>query len=692
MGMMNKMRENTAVVLYVLVFAFGGLWVLQDSGAFDALGVSTGRDVARVNGEPIPYDLFQQNVEGRVDQYQQQGVEITPAVQARIEDEVFNALVDNRLREAEMDRLGVSISESEIRAAFTGPNPDPIVLQIFGDGSGGVDRARLNAFIEDPESFGATQEYLVLLENEIGNSRRQAKLDALIEATARVSRGEVEDEYIRRNQRATVEYVALRYSDVPDDQVQVTDSDLRTFYNENQAEFERLRTFAIEYVAFEKVPTPEDSANVRESLNNVRTELEAAEDAAAYVATSPYSAGEAAFVPASEMAPALAEAVYSDLTVGRIVGPVIAGDEGVLAQITNVRAADDTSVKARHILFALDDLEIAQRIKARIQQGEISFEDAAVQYSTDQSNKAQGGDLGWFSAGRMVQAFEDAAFAAPVGVVSGPVETQFGHHLILVEQRASQEVELLQLTLPLQGSFDRLLEEAEDLRYYSENEDSSFGDEAARRGLQVQTANVTDDQQSIPGLQVGRDALRWIRTSNVDDTSDPLDATTAFVVYHTTEVTPEGFRPFDEVRDEIEPRVLLEKKKEIQLARLQEASQNAGGDLTAIAPAVGQSVQTLESAALNAPVIPGIGREPRVIGTAFGLRSGTTSAPIAGDGAAFIVRTTTLTGGDVSEMTDEEREQIRTQLLNRKRQMVRQQWLQNLRDSAEIEDFRDRVL
>ena len=190
MGVMNKMRENTAVVLYVLVFAFGGLWVLQDSGAFDALGVTTGRDIAKVNGESIPYEQFQGAVEQRINVYQQQGIEITPAVRTRIEDEVFNALVDNRLREAEMDRLGVSVSESEVRAAFTGPNPDPILLQIFGDGSGGLDRARLNAFIEDPESFGADQSYLILLEQEIANSRRQAKLDALIAATARVLESE----------------------------------------------------------------------------------------------------------------------------------------------------------------------------------------------------------------------------------------------------------------------------------------------------------------------------------------------------------------------------------------------------------------------------------------------------------------------------------------------------------------------
>lgn len=692
MGVMNKMRTNTKFVLYVLVGAFGGLWVLQDSGAFDAMGFTTNRDIATVNGEPIPYEQFQAAVEQRISLYQQQEVEVTPAVRSRIEDEVFNALVDNRLREAEMDRLGVSISDREVQDAFTGPNPDPIILQIFGDGNGGVDRARLNAFVDDPESFGADKQYLILLEEEIAQSRRQAKLDALIEATARVSEGEVETEYVRRNRRATADYVAMRYADIPDDQVEVADGDLRAYYNEHQDEFERSRTFAVEFVTLEKVPTPEDSANVRAELSRLKPELESAEDPAAFVEGSAYGAGEAAYVSAADMPPALAEAVYNNPTAGQLIGPLIAGDQGVLAMITNVREAESVSVRARHILFALTDAEIAQRVKERILRGDIAFGAAAAQYSTDQSNSAQGGDLGWFGAGRMVKPFEDAVFAATIGTVTGPVETQFGHHLILVEQKATQEAELLQLTLPVHGSFDRLIEAAEDLRYYAESEGSEFGEEAIRRGLQVQTANVTDDQDAIPGLQVSRDAFRWIRRANVGDISDPLDATTAFVVFHVTEMTPEGFRPFDEVREEIEPRVLLEKKKAVQLARLQEALETAGGDLSALASAVGQSVQTLENAALNVPVIPGLGREPRLVGTAFGLQPGSTSRAIAGDGAAFVVRTTAFTGGELAGLTTEEREQIREQLLNRKRQQVRQQWIQDLRDNAEIEDFRDRLL
>src|SRR5690606_12439866 len=145
----------------------------------------------------------------RTDLYQQQGVEITPALQARIEDEVFEALVENRLREAEMERLGVEVSDAEVEAAFTGPNPDPLVVQFFGNSQRGVDRNALTQSVQQ-----APPEHVAALEEQIRLNRRQAKLDALIKATARVTESEVEAQYVRRNRRASAQYVGLRYADV----------------------------------------------------------------------------------------------------------------------------------------------------------------------------------------------------------------------------------------------------------------------------------------------------------------------------------------------------------------------------------------------------------------------------------------------------------------------------------------------
>ncbi len=88
-------------------------------------------------------------------------------------------------------------------------------------------------------------------------------------------------------------------------------------------------------------------------------------------------------------------------------------------------------VSAKHIL--LDTKEQAEQVAEEVAAG-LAFEEAAKKYSTCPS-KDKGGDLGYFSKGQMVPEFEKAAFGGEVGKVIGPVKTQFGHHLILVEDK-----------------------------------------------------------------------------------------------------------------------------------------------------------------------------------------------------------------------------------------------------------------
>ncbi|MCI8483396.1 MAG: peptidylprolyl isomerase [Lachnospiraceae bacterium] len=92
-------------------------------------------------------------------------------------------------------------------------------------------------------------------------------------------------------------------------------------------------------------------------------------------------------------------------------------------------------VSAKHIL--VDSKELADQVAEEVEGG-LGFEEAAKKYSTCPS-KEKGGDLGYFSKGQMVPEFEKAAFEGEIGKVLGPVETQFGYHLILVEDKKEEK-------------------------------------------------------------------------------------------------------------------------------------------------------------------------------------------------------------------------------------------------------------
>ncbi|QOY36364.1 foldase protein PrsA [Anaerobacillus isosaccharinicus] len=125
--------------------------------------------------------------------------------------------------------------------------------------------------------------------------------------------------------------------------------------------------------------------------------------------------------------------------------------EGVVVTEEELRAAYDAGkeIEASHIL--VEDLETAQELLAKINQGE-DFAELAQEYSIDPGSGAMGGSLGSFERGRMVPEFEEAAFSLEIGKISEPVQSDFGYHIIKVTDRK-----------PFEESFEDVKDDLEEL-------------------------------------------------------------------------------------------------------------------------------------------------------------------------------------------------------------------------------------
>ena len=135
----------------------------------------------------------------------------------------------------------------------------------------------------------------------------------------------------------------------------------------------------------------------------------------------------------------IAKELLAQIVMKKTLDEVTVLDEEVLKYYNENQEAfkEPANVTAKHIL--VDSEELAKEIREKIASNELSFEDAAAQYSSCPS-KEQGGNLGAFSKGMMVPEFEEVAFVLPVGEVSDPVKTQFGYHLIKVADKKEDSV------------------------------------------------------------------------------------------------------------------------------------------------------------------------------------------------------------------------------------------------------------
>ena len=350
---------------------------------------------------------------------------------------------------------------------------------------------------------------------------------------------------------------------------------------------------------------------------------------------------------------------------------------------TNLNAQDSLAIK-----------EKAQEVLDRAKSGD-DFTQLVLTYSDDEQSSARNGDLDFFKKGAMVKPFSDAAFAAKKGDIVGPVESQFGVHIIKVTDRKKEgDEELVRAShilfkyLPTQSRKSAAADSAEYLA--STARSSSWEDALAEEKVIAQSSpSFQEGSGFVPGIGLEKRVSKFAFGNVTGTISAPFTVANGYVVIRVSEILEERLKTLEMVKSQIKNELLNEKKqaKAGVLAAEIKTKLNNGASFASIA----KEDTLLKPISLDAfarnGYLPNVGKDPAFIGSAFSLKPNQISDPVKGDRGYYIIK-----GVEVSEINDDDfkaqQTAIRADLKRQKQQTIFSAWYAAIRKKAEIKDLR----
>jgi len=696
MALMTDIRNNLSKLFAVLAFFFI-IMIIFDWGldlSSQRGGPGSGADVlGNVNGQEVDYRQYSELVRRTLEnQKQQTNVDPDEETERQVRAQVWNQLVDEILVDQEIERLGIKVTDQEIRDIVQGPNPPEFLVQQFRDSTGVFRRDAYERAMMDPQNKAAW----IQVEQALRLEQKRRKLQSLLLSGIQVTDGEIRQRFADRNVTLDAQFALFDANRmVPDSAVQPTDDDLRKYYDEHPEEYKVKASRKVKYVTFSLAPSGADSAEVEQELASVLTQVKQGEDFVELAKTYSETPVTEAFFKHGELSREKEAPVFA-ARKGDIVGPV-RDLEGVhVLKVLDERQGKDEFIRASHILLSTSGtdtasaLQKARELLSKARSG-ADFAELARANSQDYGSAQQGGELGWTGKGAWVKPFEDAAFRARVGEIVGPVRTQFGYHIIKVSAKDRRELKLASLSMKVKASSQTVelaYKQAEDFAYLANEE--GFEKAAEVGGYEVKETPEFTKGGMVPGIGLNESVNAFAFKNKVGTISAPLNMSGAVGVFVVTGEREDGLRPFDEAKSLIRNGALRQKKLQVVLARAQEfvKTLTPGADLLAEAQKADGVIAQATGPFRVSDAIPAIGRDPKFAGVAMGLKPGEISRPFEGFRGAFIIKLITKTEVDTTRLADE-RTGLRDQLLQEKRSRVLNEWQTALREKADIEDNRD---
>ena len=660
MAVLEKIRSKTVFLIAIIglaLFAF----IISDFIGKGRFSNHNPNEIGSVNGEDVPIDAFRQQVENATRQANGQVSSIEAAKY------VWEQNVQQILLNQQIEKLGLSVEKDQILAilAKTPLAQNPQFVNEYGV----FDANKFTNYLAtlkntNPQAYAQWK----MQEDAIIEDAKQRMYFSLIRAGLGVTNAEAEMEYHQEKDLADISYVALQYSSIDDKSVKVTDSEIQDYIKKHEKQFKQEAYRNIQYIVVSEKPSQTDIETEKESLLKLlqpevvfNSKTNKNDTIAGFAKTKnikdfvdrhsdvPY---DSTFVNKDNLRSSYADTLFN-LPVGKVFGPY--QEDGSLKLSRMIAKQPGGAVKASHILIAYTGSQAAtpnttrtkeeakakaEELLAQAKAAGADFAQLARENSEEPGAVYSAGDLGFFSKGAMVKPFEEFAFNNAVGTI-GLVETDFGFHVVKVTDKA-EAVNIATISRkvdPSEATINSLFSKVTNFEMKAAQNPKEFANIAKKSELSVLRAdNLHKNDDQIIGLGSNRSIVQWLfqKDTKIGDIKK-FTSGGNYIVAQLVKQGEEGISSVQEATPMVKPILIREKKAAI----LKEKAK--GNSLEAIASANKTEVKSAANLIMKNPTIIGEGREPKVVGAAFGLKQGQLSKPIDGENAVYVIQLTSAT-------------------------------------------------
>ncbi|MGE4514158.1 MAG: peptidylprolyl isomerase [Chryseobacterium sp.] len=703
MAILGQIRSKPWLLMGVIALALLAFLVNPDS--IDKVFGKNPDVLGKVNGEKITREEFNDQLFVLQQQAEQQGQPKTG-----LEEQTWQLLVQSKLIKQQFEKLGFEMTEDY----FWNQLPyDQMFAQQkqFFDEKGNFKTQELKKQIEDMKAT-SPEGYNQWLKTRKSIEYRLMARQVFANVSTGITTGKKEAEELmkQRDQLADIDFVKIDYATyLQKNNIKVTTEDLANYIKQHPVMFKAEESRNIGIVYFPSQPSAADDAAAQKEINKL---FSGGTDASGGTENFQNTKNDSMFVMANSDMPynpqylkpnQLPQTIQNQIpsaAIGQTFGPYKEQNFYVVSKLLDKKTSDSTL--SRHILIAFKGSpagegvtrskeqakKLADSIGAIVKANPGKFTEF-LKLSNDPNSAAQGGSLGWTTPETpFVPEFLTYLANNPKGA-TGVVETQFGYHIINIEDKkpgamAYKVANLVKAVKPSDATEAEVNKKAS--RFVQQVQGKSFNDfvniakKANYQFSNPKQAKRFDGQLQGLGTEKDPEILAWAfnkKREKGDTELFTVDGTGDKIVVYLNGKQSKGTADPESVRDQIEVVV----KNKLAAKQISEKIGKAG-NLDQIAKQFGTTKQSAQVNLLN-PSVAG-SMEPKVAGAAFGVEKGKISNPVEGGTGVYVLikknETINKQPGDLKQFTES--------ITQRNAGMFGQAWLKSLQDNADIDDYR----